>query len=535
MFSIKKAIPMKQLLLKTCGDKILWVSLCLSLAIPSCFPQMVAGDHSTHATLQPMDVADVHGNTVTATIYEKNSSHFVYAGGDSGFIDVLRMTADGQLSAVETIELYNKNGPARGLIADNIGGADYLFVGNKGGNAVEVFRIENDGRLKNVFLLKDTDQTYLGTVITLKIVHMEKKSFLFVGGLESTPGLSCFEIKKNGKLVHVQSMKDNDTIHTDGIIGMYSHKIEGNTFLFTGGFQDNGVSSFRIFENGHFENVNNIADNTTDRYLTGAYPVDGVVLGSNHYVVVGHRHHKYYKRIGFIKKKDFVYHGDGVSIFKVSPKGELIPHFVLIDDDRTKLSGQTRIELLKLDEEQAIVSVATRDDKSIQICRLNRDGELSPLGVLDTGYPIYYGMASQKIGKDLFFLAGSVQGDLKKLFSYKIDFRESGNDGMSARVLRHIVNLKYKEEVTEREINKAIKGFKDLQNKIPEIIGFEWGSNISKEGHSKGFTHSFILTFKNEKDRDIYLSHKDHVALVEKVGPFIEDVLVMDFWGKNSF
>ncbi len=526
---------MKQLFLKIYGDTILWVSLCIFLAIHSGFSQIIKRAHDTYATLQPIDVANIHGNTVTATTYEKNGSHFVYAGGDSGLIDVLRMTPDGHLSAVETIELYNKNGPARGLVVDNIGGTDYLFVGNKGGNAVEVFQIGNDGRLKNVFLLKDTDQTYLGTVITLKVVHMEKKSFLFVGGLESVPGLSCFEIRKNGKLVHVQSMKDNDTIHTDGIIGMYSHKINGNTFLFTGGFQDNGVSSFRVFENGHFENVNNIADNTTDRYLTGAYPVDGVVLGGNHYVVVGHRHHKYYKRVGFIKRKDFVYHGDGVSIFKVSPKGELTPHFVLVDDGQTKLSGQTRIELLKLDEEQAIVSVATRDDKSIQICRLNQDGELSPLGILDTGYPIYYGMASQKIGRDLFLLAGSVQGDLKKIFSYKINFRENGNNEMSARVLRHILNLKYKEEATKLQVDNAIEGFKDLQNKIPGIIGFEWGSNISKEGHSKGFTHSFILTFKNEKDRDIYLSHKDYLALVEKVGPIIEDVLVMDYWGKNSF
>ncbi|WP_422080162.1 Dabb family protein [Ulvibacterium sp.] len=526
---------MEQLFSKAFTTTILWVSLYIFLAIHPGFSQTITEDYDRSATLQPVDVAEIHGNTVTATVYGKNGEHFVYAGGDSGFIDVLHMASNGDLTAVETIELYNKNGPARGLVADNIEGTDYLFVGNKGGNAVEVFRIGNDGRLKRVFLLKDTDQTYLGTVITLKVVHMEKKSFLFVGGLEDTPGLSCFEIRDTGKLVHVQSMKDNEAIHTDGIIGMYSHKINGDTFLFTGGFQDNGVSSFRVFENGHFENVNNIADNTKDRYLTGAYPVDGVVLGGNPYVVVGHRHHKYYKRVGFIKKKDFVYHGDGVSIFKVSPKGELIPHFVLIDDERTKLSGQTRIELLQLNEEQAIVSVATRDDKSIQICHLDQDGKLSPLGVLDTGYPIYYGMASQKIGEDLFFLAGSVQNDIKKLFSYKINFWKNHGDKSPRRVLRHIVNLKYKAEATEGQIDEAIAGFKDLQTKIPEIIGFEGGYNISKEGHSQGFTHSFVLSFKNEKDRDIYLSHEAHKALVEKVGPILEDVLVMDYWGKNAF
>jgi 6-phosphogluconolactonase (cycloisomerase 2 family) len=166
---------------------------------------------------------------------------------------------------------------------------------------------------------------------------MQKASYLFIGGLEETPGLSSFKIQPDGKLTHVQSMADDDKIFTDGIIGMYTHKIKGKTFLYTGGFQDNGVSSFRVYENGSFKNINNIGDNTTDRYLTGAYPVTGVNLGENYYVIVGHRHHKYYERNGFIKNTDFVYHGDGVSVFKINRKGALVPHFVLKDDDTTVL------------------------------------------------------------------------------------------------------------------------------------------------------------------------------------------------------
>ena len=133
---------------------------------------------------------------------------------------------------------------------------------------------------------------------------MESASYLFIGGLEETPGLSSFKIEDDGKLTHVQSMKDDEKIFTDGIIGMFTHKIEGNTYLYTGGFQDNGISSFKVQDNGTFKNINNISDNTTDRYLTGAYPVTGVKLGDNYYIIVGHRHHKYYKRNGFIKNPD---------------------------------------------------------------------------------------------------------------------------------------------------------------------------------------------------------------------------------------
>ncbi|WP_020528340.1 Dabb family protein [Flexithrix dorotheae] len=524
---------MKKMVLNVNYKIVLAVLAGLFVNLSAAFPQNMV--HNCYTSLVPLDSAKTTNNTVTAFAYQKEGLHLVFTGGDGGFLDVFSLSDKGMLQPLATYELYNKKGPARGLVADNIGGKDFLFVGNKGGNAVEVFEIEDDGQLQRVFLLKDTEETHLGTVITLKVVHMKKASYLFVGGLENTPGLSCFEIQKNGKLNHVQSLKDDDTIHTDGIIGMYAHNIEGKTFLFTGGFQDNGISSFRVFENGHFENVSNISDNVNDRYLTGTYPVDGVTLGSNHYVIVGHRHHKYYKRTNFIKKKDFVYHGDGVSVFKVSPEGHLIPHDVLIDNDSTLLAGQTRIEVLQVNEKEAIVTIGTRDDNSIQVCRMGEDGLLKPSGGLNTGYPIYYGMASHKIGEDLYFLAGSVSSDVKKLFSYTIKAVNQMVETAPQKVLRHIVNLKFKEEVSQERIEIAVKDFINLQQKIPEIIGFEWGINNSEEGHSKGFTHGFTLTFKDEEAREIYLKHKDHLALVEKVGPILEDVFVMDYWTNSDF
>lgn len=488
---------------------------------------------NVETSLLKIDSKRTKNNTVTAVTYKKGNTHYVYSGGDGAFIDAFNMNDKGVLSSVGVYELYNKKGPARGLVADKIEDEDYLFVGNKGANAVEVFKIEENGGLKRVFILNDTEKTHIGVVITLKVIHMNKSSYLFVGGLErKTPGLSCFKIHANGKLTHVQSMRDTDEIHTDGIIGMYAHKIKGKTFLFTGGFQDNGVSSFRVNDNGHFKNVNNISDNKVDRYLTGAYPVDGVTLGDNHYVIVGHRHHKYYKRgTGWIKKTDFVYHGDAVSVFKVSKKGVLIPHSVLVNNEQTRLRGQTRIEILQVNDEEAVVAIATRDDESIQLCSLNKEGILKPTGALLTGYPIYYGMASEKIGENLFFLAGSVGFDLKKIYSYQVNFK---NKPVETKVLRHVVNFKYKETVTPVQIKEAVQCFIDLKHKIPEIIDFEWGINESKEGHSKGFTHCFIATFKNEKTRDVYLNHKEHLALVAKVGSLLEDVLVVDYWNKTT-
>ena len=467
-------------------------------------------------------------NTVTITSYKKDGSHYVYAGGFEG-IDIFSLNKEGKLTSIGTQKLYKKEGPARGMVADNIDGNDYLFVANKHGNAIETFKILSDGLLEQVSLTMDTDETHLGIAITLQVVHMQQGSYLFIGGLEETPGLSSFKIHNDGKLTHVQSRKDDETIYTDGIIGMFTHKIKGKTFLYTGGFQDNGVSSFRVFENGTFKNINNIGDNTTDRYLTGAYPVTGVRLGNNYYVIVGHRHHKYYKRGGFIKNPDFVYHGDGVSVFKVNRKGALVPHFVLKDDESTKLQGQTRIEIVSVTNNEAILAVGTRDDGSIQLCKLDENGTLTPLNYLETGYSIYYGLRSHQIEGTNLLIAGSNRFDLKKIATYKVS-PKIDRDG---KVLRHIVNLKYKEEATEAQVDEAVKAFENLKNEIPEITHLEWGVNDSKEGASKDLTHTFTLTFNDDHAREIYLFHEAHIALVKKIGPIIDDVLVMDYWTKK--
>ena len=101
--------------------------------------------------------------------------------------------------------------------------------------------------------------------------------------------------------------------------------------------------------------------------------------------------------------------------------------------------------------------------------------------------------------------------------------------------LRHVVSFSFKEEATEEQVADLIKDFIDLQNKIPEIQSFEWGTDNSPEGLQKGLTHCFILTFKNEEDRDIYLPHPAHKAFGKKNGPIIKDVFVIDFYVKEDF
>ncbi|MEM9885680.1 MAG: Dabb family protein [Bacteroidota bacterium] len=88
------------------------------------------------------------------------------------------------------------------------------------------------------------------------------------------------------------------------------------------------------------------------------------------------------------------------------------------------------------------------------------------------------------------------------------------------RVLKHIVALQFKEEVSKEQREQAIQNFRDLQGEIPQIMAFEGGEEISVEELAKGFTHCFILTFKDEKQLEIFISLIQHIlGLQSKTSP----------------
>ena len=100
----------------------------------------------------------------------------------------------------------------------------------------------------------------------------------------------------------------------------------------------------------------------------------------------------------------------------------------------------------------------------------------------------------------------------------------------NSKQLRHVVLFKFKESSTEADIAKVEEAFSALPSKIPQIKGYEWGTNNSPEGLDKGFTHCFFLSFDSEEDRAIYLPHPDHKAFGDVLGPHLDDVLVIDYW-----
>lgn len=99
--------------------------------------------------------------------------------------------------------------------------------------------------------------------------------------------------------------------------------------------------------------------------------------------------------------------------------------------------------------------------------------------------------------------------------------------------LRHVVLYKFKAEITEKQVQEVVDAFSALPGKVETIIDFERGTNISQENKSEGFTHCFVVTFRDTAGRDVYLKHPAHDEYVKVVKDRREKVIVFDYWAEG--
>jgi hypothetical protein len=84
----------------------------------------------------------------------------------------------------------------------------------------------------------------------------------------------------------------------------------------------------------------------------------------------------------------------------------------------------------------------------------------------------------------------------------------SGADG----AYRHVVFFKFKDDASK----EAVKGI-------------EGGTNVSPEGLNDGFTHCFLVTFKDKAGLEVYLPHPEHEKFVSQLKPLLDKACVLDY------
>ena len=102
-----------------------------------------------------------------------------------------------------------------------------------------------------------------------------------------------------------------------------------------------------------------------------------------------------------------------------------------------------------------------------------------------------------------------------------------------AQLLRHVVLFKFKDDATAEQIRQIEQAFCALPGKVDAIHDLEWGTDVSVENLHQGFTHCFVVTFASEADRARYLPDPAHKEFGALLGPYLDKVLVVDYWTKR--
>lgn len=97
----------------------------------------------------------------------------------------------------------------------------------------------------------------------------------------------------------------------------------------------------------------------------------------------------------------------------------------------------------------------------------------------------------------------------------------------------HMVILKIRKSVAQKEIERVFAAIGALQAEIPGILSYSWGAYSSPEGMQRGHTHGFCMTFTDAQARDAYLPHPLHeevkTAVLAILEGGIDGVLAFDY------
>jgi hypothetical protein len=99
---------------------------------------------------------------------------------------------------------------------------------------------------------------------------------------------------------------------------------------------------------------------------------------------------------------------------------------------------------------------------------------------------------------------------------------------MENKMLKHVVFLKFKEGVTEKDIDDLDRSFSALPSCIPEIKVYEFGRDIIRSERS--YDYVLVSAFENLETMNRYQVHPEHQALLQKVRRLSDSILAVDFY-----
>lgn len=251
---------------------------------------------------------------------------------------------------------------ATGMTSVNIGGTTYLYVAGYYSNALMVYETGPGGSLTPVQSIVDDATTQLLGLWTVDTVSVRGETYLATAGTEH--GISVFQVGADGKLSLTESIADDATIFSTYPYDVITFELNDRSFVYTVGYDDNGVSAFELETDGTLTNLQNVADADNAAYeLSGALGGTVVTVAGAHYLIVAG------------------YTDDGLSVFQIDGNGTLTNVANVPDDASTLLNGVSDVTTAQVNGITYVYTGAL-NDTGLTIFRMDPGGALSFVGTV---------------------------------------------------------------------------------------------------------------------------------------------------------
>jgi hypothetical protein len=102
----------------------------------------------------------------------------------------------------------------------------------------------------------------------------------------------------------------------------------------------------------------------------------------------------------------------------------------------------------------------------------------------------------------------------------------------TSTTLRHVVLFAFKDSATVEQIDTVIADFGLLKERIPGIIAYEWGTNVSPEGLNQGLHPLLHAELRQRRGPQRLPAACGAPGLRRYAGRLLEKSLVVDYWAQ---
>ncbi|MEZ4524972.1 MAG: Dabb family protein [Desulfobacterales bacterium] len=100
-------------------------------------------------------------------------------------------------------------------------------------------------------------------------------------------------------------------------------------------------------------------------------------------------------------------------------------------------------------------------------------------------------------------------------------------------MIRHIVMVKFRADVSEDQIAQVQEGLGSLPDLIPEIESYEFGRDMARTDRSHDF--ALVSAFADMEALQTYMMNPDHRKVSGLIREIAEDIRVVDYEVEYQF